>query len=746
MTDDNQQPDPPSIDQVLADYLRRLDAGDILEREAFLKQHPELAEDLAELLETADLIDQMAGPMASDLWGEDLLESTVEGEPKDDQHEETGDWNHSTHPHTQSLFSMDEEPLTGEALQASGNIRDTANLKACQFGNYELLEVIGRGGMGVVYRAREVSMDRTVAVKMINSGRLASEVDIQRFLTEARAAGQLEHPNIVTVYQMGQQDGYHFYSMDYIEGCDLSEAIRSGPLPPDQAARYLKICAEAIQFAHDNGILHRDLKPANVVIDERNRPVITDFGLAKYVAGEKNLTSTGAALGTPSYMSPEQASAKQHLIGPASDVYSLGSVLYALLTGKSPFRGETVVETITDVLHKSPPPPRSIDGNIPLDLETICLKCLEKDPRKRYETAQDLADDLERFLNNEPVAARPRTQLRKVYNWLLHVPLIAAIMGRTTSRPSVAQRRTNLAIMLLPFVVAILVVAVQMLPERLPNPMRAASATPGGVYHEFCIAYADVLRSTTDSHVAVLATDGSVENRELLLDDGADFALVQEDVVSSDQLACVAPLYYDVVHIVARKSSGMRSIRDLAGRRVALGAPQSGMQLTARALLSHCDIDVEELADTEHHFLDLTTHADLDAAIVTTGRRNSDLNRLLASGEFVLIGLDSADADEVSLQVPWFRHVTIHPHTYADQTVPTEPLTSVATSTFMVVRKEASNLLVRTLLETLYESGELRETYHVFPRSVAATWRGYAFHPEANRFFAETPRKSAATR
>ena len=284
-------------------------------------------------------------------------------------------------------------------------------------GDYELLEEIARGGMGVVYRARQSSLKRIVAVKMIRSGEFAGEAEVKRFSAEAEAAANLKHPNIVAIHEIGEHDGRHYFSMDYIEGKNLAQVCGGQPVAAQQAAEWLKTIAEAVQFAHQRGVLHRDLKPQNILVDAEGRPHVTDFGLAKDLHGDSGVTQTGAVMGSPSYMAPEQARGRNDLFGPASDVYSLGAVLYELLTGRAPFRGGSAMETLHRVANDEPARPRSLNQNAPADLETICLKCLEKDPLRRYPTARALAEDVGRFLAGDPVEARPAGAVRRAVSW-----------------------------------------------------------------------------------------------------------------------------------------------------------------------------------------------------------------------------------------------------------------------------------------------------------------------------------------
>jgi predicted Ser/Thr protein kinase len=275
-----------------------------------------------------------------------------------------------------------------------------------RLGGYELLEELGRGGMGVVYRARQLGLDREVAVKMILRGQLATPSERERFRAEAEAAARLDHPHIVPVYEVGEAEGRPFFSMKYIAGRTLAQLLAEHPLPAHEAASILAVVSRAIHFAHENGVLHRDLKPSNILIDSDGVPHITDFGLAKRIADPVSLTKSGAVLGTPSYMAPEQAAGARGEVGPASDVYSLGAVLYHMLTGRPPFQAASPVDTVLLVLEQDPVPPRLLNPKADRDLEMIALRCLQKPADLRYPGADALAADLEAYLHDEPIAAR----------------------------------------------------------------------------------------------------------------------------------------------------------------------------------------------------------------------------------------------------------------------------------------------------------------------------------------------------
>lgn len=296
------------------------------------------------------------------------------------------------------------------------------------FGDYEILETIAKGGMGVVYKARQRKLNRIVALKMILAGQFADQGDIDRFYAEAEAAAHLRHPNIVGIHEVGECDEQHYFSMEYIEGQSLGDLVREHPLAPRAAAKFVKTISEAMHYAHQEGVLHRDLKPSNVLVDGNDVPLITDFGLAKRTAEQSQRTVAGTVLGTPSYMPPEQASGKLDQIT-RSDVYSIGAILYELVTGKPPFGAANPWETIKQVLSTDPVSPRMLNSGVPVDLETICLKCLQKDQARRYDSAQDLAEELQRFLAGEPILARPVGIVERSVRWCYRNPWPTAALG-----------------------------------------------------------------------------------------------------------------------------------------------------------------------------------------------------------------------------------------------------------------------------------------------------------------------------
>ena len=329
------------------------------------------------------------------------------------------------------------------------------------FGDYELLEEIGRGGQGVVFRARQKSLNRTVALKVIGLGQWASKAHLKRFRLEAEAAARLNHPCIVPIYEVGERDGSCYFSMGFVEGGQLEAIASQEPLPLRRAAELIAKLARTVHYAHEHGILHRDIKPGNVLLDAEGEPHLTDFGLARLLENESTITRTLEVMGTPSYMAPEQAAGERAKLTGATDVYGLGAVLYQLLTGHPPFAGGTTYETIRLLLNTDPRPPRLLNRKLDRDLSTICLKCLEKDPTLRYSSAFALAEDLERWLKHEPIRARRIGPLIRARKWVQRNPTVAAlvvlsvalatVLGGLVWKSELAGRPLTKGIAVLPF-------------------------------------------------------------------------------------------------------------------------------------------------------------------------------------------------------------------------------------------------------------------------------------------------------
>jgi WD40 repeat protein len=402
-----QDPVPPADERlhtVIAEYLQADEAGQPPDRTELLSRHPDLAEGLREFFADHDRVRQAV--------------STLHPAPPAPPPQRAG----------AETIGAGEPAARLEPSGAPGT----------RFADYELLGEIARGGMGVVFRARQVSLNRVVALKMILAGQFASAADVQRFRTEAEAAAALDHPNIVPIYEVGTHEGQHYFSMRLIEGRSLAEEIArqdakeleaSSPLRSLRlGAQLLVAVARAVHYAHQRGILHRDLKPANILLDKEGQPHVTDFGLAKKVEGGSDVTRSGAVVGTPSYMAPEQARGEKGL-STAADVYSLGAVLYELLSGRPPFRADSPLDTLLQVLDREPEPPRRLNPSADPDLGTICLKCLDKDPQRRYASAEELARDLERWLAGETIQARPSTRWERAVKWARRRPAASALIA-----------------------------------------------------------------------------------------------------------------------------------------------------------------------------------------------------------------------------------------------------------------------------------------------------------------------------
>jgi tetratricopeptide (TPR) repeat protein len=417
---------PAAAAAVLAfDQWQRWHAGQRVPAEEYLRRCPTLAGDPDSALEV--------------IYGEFLVRQALGEEPAAAEYlERFPEFAASLREHFE-LFQALEKGDAG-ATAGPGPPPPTRPVAAPPAGaatpklpGYEILGELGRGGMGVVFKARQLSLNRTVALKMVLAGEHAGAEHLARFRAEAQALARLQHPNIVQVYEVGERDGHPFFSLEFVDGGSLAQKVSGTPQPPRWAAELLETLARAVHAAHQARVVHRDLKPANVLLTGDGVPKVTDFGLAKCLPAEHGAslpggrTEAGAIMGTPGYMAPEQAAGKARLVGPAADVYALGAVLYELLTGRPPFRAETPLETILQVLEQEPASPGALNARVPRDLETVCLKCLEKDPKKRYASALDLAEDLRRFSAGEPIRARPVPGWERALKWARRRPAHAAL-------------------------------------------------------------------------------------------------------------------------------------------------------------------------------------------------------------------------------------------------------------------------------------------------------------------------------
>jgi serine/threonine protein kinase len=398
----------PRLLAAVADFLQRQERAGTVDRQALLAEYADVADELAEYFSDHDRMNELAAPLRS--AGENVPDGGS------------------------TLPSLD--PTIGLDPSSAGS---AAAYRPLRIGPYEVEAELGRGGMGVVYKARHGELKRTVALKTLLTGRLASPADRSRFAAEATSAAKLEHSGIVPIFDVGEADGQPYFAMPLIAGPSLADRLREkGRLAPQTAARMLRKIVAAVAYAHGRGVVHRDLKPANILLAESDssgdaaadltsvgEPKITDFGLAKRLGDEAHLTASGQILGTPSYMPPEQAAGRLSEVGPAADIYALGAILYAMLTGRPPFQAESPVEVILQVLEREPLLPSKLVRGVPRELEWICLKCLEKRPADRYASADSLLADLDRYLRREPPLARRPTLVQRLRRWVRRQPVLA---------------------------------------------------------------------------------------------------------------------------------------------------------------------------------------------------------------------------------------------------------------------------------------------------------------------------------
>jgi eukaryotic-like serine/threonine-protein kinase len=591
--------------------------------------------------------------------------------------------------------------------------------------------------MGVVYLAKQNELDRYVAVKMIRGGMLADEADVRRFYTEAQAAARLRHPGIVSVHQFGIRAGHHFFSMEYIRGTDLQKEINARELGEQEAARYVRDVARAIHHAHQMGVLHRDLKPANVLIDEHGGVHVTDFGLAKHMDSDSSVTGSGAAVGTPHYMAPEQAGGQSDRATLQSDVYSLGAILFACLTGRPPIVADTVMQTLLQVVHNPAPSVRSLRPSVDVDLETIVAKCLEKSPAKRYESAEALACELDAFLDGRPIKARPRSRVIKIWHWVEGVPLVGAVTGRRAVEASLTHRRVQLAMLLMlllsPIAIAGLMVIWQSYKDSMPYLVRVAGGVEDGVYNNVAAELAKRLGNSHGVQSQVLSSRGSIDNRSRLLSGVVDLAPMQATAISGDRLCVVAPLFHELLYVVARTDSEIQSMEDLRGHRVGVGSAGSGSHATAELVFSSLDLTPEVVTRVAMEWSDLFAEDAPDAAMICVGRGSNLVSRLLADGKWRLIPIPQGIM--IAEQHPALRPMTIKPGEFTNSGLSSE-IHTIGTTAFLAAREDAPAKLVLATLEALYQEPKLFPG--LIPRHQAAEWQGLAFHPAARQFYMET--------
>lgn len=717
MVDSPATDDP--LDEAFAAYLRTCDAGELTSREDFLSQFPELADQLRELMTAADLIGRV----------------TLTAPETDRKHRREV----SAAAETVALPASGNESQVNPAVtlpMANRAKDDSGPTLPYELGDYQLLDVIGRGGMGVVYVAKQTMLDRMVAVKMIRSGMLAGESEVRRFYTEAQAAARLRHPGIVAVHQFGHLSGHHYFSMEYIEGTDLQRLINHAVLDPREAARYVRDVARAIHHAHQAGVLHRDLKPANVLIDKDDQIHVTDFGLAKHLDADSSVTGSGAAVGTPHYMAPEQAGGHSDQASRRSDVYSLGAILFACVSGRPPLVGETVMQTLLNVVHKPAPTLRSVQPDAPADLETVVGKCLEKEPGKRYSSTEDLARDLDAFLEGRPISARPRSRLLRLWNWFEDVPLVAALSGRRSLEISPGHRRFQTAmlalLLMLPFVVAAALFAVDRYLDSMPRQVRIAGGLTGGVYNEVSSWLADALVEAHSVPTQVIPSNGSLDNRRRLLDREVDLAPMQASAIRGDVLCVVAPLFYEAVHVLARVDSGIDSIDQLAGHRIAVGPRGSGSRLAAELVFDSLGLSEFDAPREVTSWPRLGADDAPDVAVICIGRGSSLVSDLLASRKWKLLPIDQGV--QIGEQHPTLLPMTIQADEYRGAELPVNGVPTVGTTAFLAARRDTPAELVTGILEALYRNPNLK--LRLIPEHRASEWQDLlAFHPAARRYF-----------
>lgn len=738
------------VDQAFAAYLRSCDEGLVASREEFLCQFPEIAEELRELMDAADAIDTFtSGVLTSPLYSGELEKAgfagngAVEAGADGTEFSETGEFPRSVSPSDETVDRLAADPNESddpaltlpEANRPQGDVGPTLPY---EIGEYQLQQVIGRGGMGVVYKANQYMLNRTVAVKMIRGGMLACENDVRRFYTEAQAAAGLSHPGIVPVYQFGHHRGHHYFSMALIEGTDLQRRINDGPIEIDDVARYVRDVARAIDHAHHNHVLHRDLKPANILIDGRDQVHVTDFGLAKNLTTDSSVTGSGAAVGTPNYMAPEQAGGHSDRASRKSDVYSLGAILFAAVTGRPPLVGDTIVDTLMQVIHDRPEPMRNFRSGVTQDLETIVSKCLEKQPAKRYQSAADLADDLDAFLEGRPIMARPRGKIVQLWQGFTGIPLVGALLGRKVVRTTPGHRRLQagmlLMLALLPFLFVSAAMWSRYRQQAMPASVSIAGGVKSGVYNEFSAQLAQRLAEQYQVETQVMPTGGSIDNRGRLITGQVHLAPMQAAAINSNQLVVVAPLFSEFAHLMARHAPDQAIIDEserlvdwLREQVVAIGPEKSGSRMTAGTILGSLAVqaDVKLL---EQPWEELQ-QSEATVALICIRPGSELIDQLFEQG-WSLLPLPRST--EVTSHLMLYQQ-DLKPRHYPDAQLADARYPTVATTALLVTRSDAPDKLVQSALRCLYESPDIMPG--LISKAEAAKTRGLPFHDAALEYY-----------
>lgn len=696
------------LDSLLEEYFDRRDCGESVDREVFSSLPAELVAEFYELTAFAEYFEEAV---------------RVEKDPEE-AHQERYD------PLADTAIYSDADHPTGLAANPESNALH-------QVGDYQLSQELGRGGMGIVFKAHQTKLNRTVALKMILSGRMASKNELERFYSEARSVARLCHPNIVSIYDVQEVDGHHFYSMDYIEGSTLESVAKSGNLTEQQIAKFVNLIAQAVEYAHQNGILHRDLKPANVLVDSEDQPHVTDFGLAKQLEDESGLTQSGTILGTPSFMSPEQAAGRNEEVGPTSDVYALGAILYFLLTSKPPFHGKTGAETITKVIHDQPRPLRSFNSRLSRSLVTICEKCMQKDPKQRYQSAQELAVELERFLRGDPIQAQPINRFKRSWIWCRDIPLVAALIGRTPSTNNRGQTRLQWSILSLFACFGLFVAYNAIRATMLPDVIQIVSGDKKGMYHHVAQRLSNVLQETTEHPVVVRETKGSIENRDLLVSGNGHLGFLQASAMDIQQVAVVAPLYREFCFVIVPKNFPMDAqppdLSVLTGKTIVVGPEGSGNRVSAIKILRFFGVTDQNASFSAAPLRQLQDNASLHAAIVVTGVRNQDLVELLETGKFRLLPIPLR---EEIFQGTGFYFALLKPGDLRFGLDLKEEIHTVATPALLVVRKDEHDVVVEAACQALMHDQWLETLPGALsPGTFDYLTRSLPLHPAAAKFF-----------